>query len=227
MKKSTLFSLLLVFTIISGLTTLQAGKPFEGIITFKISYPDTRFTESQMAMFPKIFTITIKGGKARTDLQMSMGNQSVIIDYTNKSRVSLINMMGQKYAIKETTQEIETELAEQPKPTVEYTAETKTIAGYTCKKAIVIVEEDGQKTSYEVFFTEELESQNVNFDDPLYRDIKGVMLEFSMKAQQEFNMKFTATAVEKKSIPAKEFEIPADYILTTKEELKSKFGGGM
>jgi hypothetical protein len=38
-------------------------------------------------------------------------------------------------------------------------------------------------------------------------------------------MKFTVSSVEKKSISAKEFEIPPDYKFTTKEELKSKFGG--
>lgn len=226
MKRISIPFILLLFAF-SAFSPLQAGKPFEGVITFKISYPNSTFTESQMAMFPKIFTIAIKGTKARTDLQMSMGNQSVIIDYGEKSRVSLINMMGQKYAIKETTAEIEKELSEQPKPTVEYFEETRVIAGYTCKKAVVTVDDDGQKTSYEVFYTTELESQNVNFDDPLYRDIKGVMLEFSMKAQQDFNMKFTATAVEKKSVNAKEFEVPADFVMTTKEELKSRFGGGM
>jgi hypothetical protein len=43
---------------------------------------------------------------------------------------------------------------------------------------------------------------------------------------QEVSMKFTASAVEKKSIPSKDFEIPTDYTLTTQDELKSKFGGG-
>jgi hypothetical protein len=39
-------------------------------------------------------------------------------------------------------------------------------------------------------------------------------------------MKFSATSVEKKSLAAKDFEIPSDYTLTTQDELKSKFGGG-
>jgi hypothetical protein len=39
-------------------------------------------------------------------------------------------------------------------------------------------------------------------------------------------MKLSATSIEKKSVSAKDFDIPADYTLTTQEELKSKFGGG-
>jgi hypothetical protein len=50
-------------------------------------------------------------------------------------------------------------------------------------------------------------------------------MEFIIKNPQ-FSMKLSATSVEKKTIAAKDFEIPADYTLTTKEELKSKFGGG-
>jgi hypothetical protein len=227
MKQFIRVALLLGMISFSAGSFLHAGKPFEGVITFKITYPDNKFSESQMAMFPKVFTITVKGTKARTDMQMSMGNQSVIIDYEAKNRISMMNMMGQKYAIQETAEDIEKELANQPKPTVQYSDETKTIAGYTCKKAIVTVDEDGQKTNYEVWYTTEIESINTNFDDPVYRDIKGVLMEFSMSTPQDFSMKFTATSVEKKSVSAKEFEIPAEFVPITKEELKTKFGGGM
>ena len=64
-----------------------------------------------------------------------------------------------------------------------------------------------------------------NFDNPMYSEIDGALLEFSMKAPMG-SMKFAAISVEKKSLPAKDFEIPQDYTLTTQDELKSKFGGG-
>jgi hypothetical protein len=89
----------------------------------------------------------------------------------------------------------------------------------------VTTDEDGVKTTFEVWFTEEIGSKDANFDNPLYKDINGVLLEFSLKTPQ-IAMKFSATSVEKKIVPAKDFEIPADYTLTTQEELKSKFGGG-
>jgi hypothetical protein len=133
--------------------------------------------------------------------------------------------MGQKYAIKQTAQDIEKENADQPKGTVNVTNETKNIVGYICKKAIVTSDEDGVKSTFEVWFTEELGGKDANFDDPLYKDINGVLMEFIIKNPQ-FSMKLSATSVEKKTIAAKDFEIPADYTLTTKEELKSKFGGG-
>ena len=225
MKKALLICSILICGVLFGAINAIAGKPFEGVITMKITYPDSKFSESQLAMAPKSFTISIKGSKSRTDMQMSGMNTVTITDYTEKSSVSLINMMGQKYAIKQTMAEIEKENAAAGTTSVELSDETKVIAGYTCKKAVVTVNDDGVKSTYEVFFSSELGTKVANFNNPIYKDIDGVLLEFSMKTQMG-NMKFTTTAVEKKILPVKDFEIPSDYTLTTQDELKSKFGGG-
>ncbi len=225
--KKVLFIFTIAFTaILLGSFNTYAGKPFEGVITYKITYPDSKYTESQLAMFPKIVTVMVKGTKSKTEYQTNMGSQIEISDYTDKTKVALISMMGQKYAIKQSAEEIEKENAKEPKATVEIAAETRVIAGYNCKKAIVTQDDDGVKTTFEVFYSAELGSKLANFDNPIYKDIDGALLEFSMKTPQ-ISMKFTATSIEKKTIASKEFEIPADYTLTTKEELRSKFGGGM
>jgi hypothetical protein len=204
---------------------LIAGKPFEGIITYKVTYPDSKFTEAQLAMFPKVMTVSVKGSKARTEMNIAMGKQVSIIDYTAKTQVTLIDMMNQKYAIKQNAQDIEKENADQPKGKVTVTNETKTFAGYLCKKAIVTTDDDGVKSTYDVWFTEEMGGKDAYFYEPMYKDINGVMMEFVMKTPQ-FSMKLSVTSVEKKSVSDKDFEIPSDFTLTTKEELKSKFGGG-
>ena len=220
LKSTFTFALIFLFSAI-----LFAGKPFDGVITYKISYPDSKFSEAQLNMFPKVMTVTIKGSKARTEMNIAGGTEIEIVDYATKSKVTLINMMGQKYAIKQTQEEITKENAAEPKGTVNITNETKNIAGYTCKKATVTTNEDGVKTEFEVWFTDELGGKDANFDNPVYKDIPGVMLEFVIKTPQA-NMKLSATSIEKKSVSGKDFEIPPDYTLTTQEELKSKFGGG-
>ncbi|MEI7661249.1 MAG: DUF4412 domain-containing protein [Bacteroidota bacterium] len=224
--KKTLFALSFVLGIVLfSSNTLMSGKPFEGVITYKISYPENKISESQMAMFPKVFTVSVKGNNSRTDLQLNGGNQVQILNYTEKTIVTLINMMGQKYAIKQTSAEIEKDIAKEPKPVVELSGETKVIAGYTCKKAVITVNDDGVKSTYEAYFTDELGSALSNFDSPIYKNIEGALMEFSVKSH-DINMKFSASSVEKRSLSPKDFEIPSDYTLTTQEELKSKFGGG-
>jgi len=225
MKKIIMQSLPVFILLMLVSAVLEAAKPFEGVITYKVTYPDSKFTEAQLAMFPKVMTISVKGSKARTEMNIAMGKQIAIIDYVAKTKVTLIDMMNQKYAIKQTSQDIDKENADQPKGKVTITNETKNISGYLCKKAIVTTDDDGVKSTFEVWFTEELGGKDVNFDDPMYKDINGVMMEFVMKNPQ-FSMKLSVTGVEKKSVSDKDFEIPTDYTLTTKEELKSKFGGG-
>jgi GLPGLI family protein len=225
MKKILSIVTIMIFTVLYTATGTVAGKPFEGVITYKITYPDSKFSESQLAMFPKVLTVSIKGSKSRTDLQMSGMNTVEITDYNDKTSVSLLNMMGQKYALKETTAEIENKLTSEGIPSVELSEETKVIAGYTCKKAVVTMNNDGVKSTYEAYYSSELGSKLVNFSNPLFKDIDGALLEFTMK-NREVTMKFIATSVEKKGLAAKDFEIPSDYTLTTQDELKSKFGGG-
>lgn len=220
MKSSLTFILLFMVS-----AALVAGKPFDGVITYKISYPDSKFSEAQLNMFPKLMTVSIKGSKARTEMNVGGGTTVEIVDYMSKSKIALINMMGQKYAIKQTTAEIKKENEGQAVGTVNITNETKNIAGYNCKKAIVTTDDDGVKTTFEVWFTEEIGGKEANFDNPMYKNIPGVMLEFLLKTPQ-VNMKLSATSIEKKSVAAKNFEIPSDYTLTTQEELRSKFGGG-
>jgi len=223
MKK--LLLILPAAALLMNLGMVSAGKPFEGVITFKISYPDSKASESQMAMFPKVLTVSVKGTKSRTDLAMSGMNTITITDHSEKTSVRLLNLMGQKYAIRETTAEIEKKIAAEGKVTVEYKDDTRTIAGYPCKKVIATVSKDGTVTTFEGWYNTEFGSKMANFDNPLFKDIDGTLLEFVMQSN-EITMKFTATAVEKKNLADKDFEIPSDYVLTTQDELRSKFGGG-
>lgn len=216
--------LLIIGLIVIPCAQAVSQKTYEGVITYKITYPDNKFTESQMAMFPKILTVSIKGEKSRTDIQTGMGNTIEISDYATKTKTTLLDMMGQKFAIRSTWEEIQKDMENEAAGQVQLTGETKTIAGYNCKKAIVTVDDKGTKYAFDVYYSSELGPRAANFDNPVYKDIDGVLLEFSMKTPQ-FTMKFTATSVEKKSISSKDFEIPTDYTLTTKEELRSKFGG--
>jgi GLPGLI family protein len=105
---------------------------------------------------------------------------------------------------------------------VEVTSETKEIAGYTCKKAIITIPEEDQELI--VYFTEELGSGAINFDNPQFKDINGVMLEFEIP-NQNFTMKLEAVSVEKKNVPESDFTIPDGYQIKTKEELQQMFGG--
>ena len=221
MKKNLTFSWL--FLTMFAMFSFQAfAKEFKGVVTFKITVEGSGVTEEMKTMMPKTMTMTVKGNKARSEMIMSMGKQISITDGDNKTNTTLIDMMGQKIAIQSTTDEIMKEIAEAPEVKVDITSETKDILGYTCKKAIITNVEDD--TEIIVYFTEELGTKELNFDNPQFKDINGMMLEFEIP-NESFNMKFTAVSVEKKNVEDSEFTIPEGYQIKTKEELKGMFGG--
>ncbi len=217
------FYAFLIFTFFFTGSLLAAG-PFEGIITFKITYPSNKLTESQIALFPKALTVMIKGVKSRTDILTGGGSRVEITDHELKTKIKLLNMMGQKYAISYTADDIAKEIAKEPSVSVQLKPETKNIAGYTCKNAVITVNDKSGKYTINVYYTPELGGKQANFDKGIYKDIEGVLMEFSMKTP-EMVMRFAAVSVEKKPVAAKEFEIPPDYTKISKDELKGKIGG--
>ena len=174
-------------------------------------------------MMPKTMVMTIKGNKSRSEMVMSMGKTISISDGDAKTTTTLMDMMGQKIAIISTTEEIMAEMVKSPEVKVDITSETKDILGYICTKAVITNPEDDSE--FYVYFTEELGTKELNFDNPQFKDINGVMLEFEMPNEM-FSMKFTAVSVEKKAVEDSEFTIPEGYQIKTKEEMQGMFGGG-
>lgn len=222
MKNIVLFRIfsIIIFNVMV-MTVFALTGPFEGIIIYKVTYPESKLTENIMTMLPKVLTITIKSDMAKSEIETPMGAQIEIINYTDETKISLINILNQNFALRETAAEIWEAKKNEPKGVVQISNETKIIAGFTCTKAIVTVDDNGIKVKIDVWFTQELGGKNVNFDKPMFKDIPGVLLEFSM-ISPNFTMMFTAISVEKVNIPSQEFDIPSDYLLTTKAEMKTK-----
>ena len=201
-------------------------KEFKGTISYKISYPEGSVDESMKAMLPKLMKVSFRQSMVKTEINSGMGKQIEILNSEEKTTTSLLDIMGQKFSIKTSAEEIQDELAKAPETKITYTDETKEIAGYACKKIIVTFKEQGseKETELTAYIAEEFSNEGVYFDNPVFKGIKGILLEFEMKSN-DINMKFIATSVNKKNIAEKEFVVPKDYKETTKDELRGMFGG--
>ena len=219
--KKTLSSawILALLTVVFAFTT--QAKEFKGVVTYKITIEGSGVDDQVKTMMPKTMTLTIKGNKARMDMITGMGKSSNISDGDEKITIALIDMMGQKFAIRSTTEEVMKDLEAESFIT-EILQETKEIAGYNCTKARIRDESTGDE--FFVFFTPELGTKALNFDNPQFKDIDGLMLEFEIPNDQ-FTMRFSAISVEKKNVGDEEFVIPEGYQIKTREEMGSMFGG--
>jgi len=224
MKMNFLKTFCIAVLAISFSFSVSAQKLFSGIIEYEISYTDADLDAATMAMLPKSMLIEVSGKRSKLEQQQGILNIIKINNAENKTSIVLLDVMGQKYAIRTSAEEIEKALADMPKPQITYTDETKMIAGVKAQKAIVIfTEEDGTETIEEVYFAPEIGGENFNFDTP-YRDIKGALLEYG-NDNEMFKSKMVAKTIKKKKIKPTAFLIPTDYKEVTSEELQEIFGG--
>jgi GLPGLI family protein len=228
MKK--LSSLLMVAAIILGISATAFSKEFKGIINYKISFPGTDMDASMAAMMPKMAILTIRGDMSKLEINMGqMGSQSQIFNGIDKTVTTCMNLvpMGQKFYYTESQEDLEAELDEGASVDIDVKDETKTIAGYECKKAVITVIDDSNEVMFTVYFTDEITSSSLNMDNPYFKDIPGAMLEFEIDTGQGQRMKMEAVSVDKKNISESEFDIPEGYDKKTAEEVEQMFGGGM
>ncbi len=224
MKKQTgTLILCLIFCIAAIHVNAQRG--FSGVVEYKISYGEADLDPATLAMLPRSITVEIDGNKSRMEQQQGVTNVVKITDADNFSSIVLLDIMGMKYAIRTSKEEIEMALKEMPVPEIAFVDETKQIAGIEAKKAILtFTDEDGNVSTEEVYYTPEIGGADFNFDTP-YRGIPGLLLEYSNDSEL-FKSTLIAQSIERKRrIRPTTFMIPEDYKEVSPEELQQIFEG--
>jgi len=226
MGKKNLFLTLIAALLLFHFPAVAQKKPFTGKVTYKIDLNMAGLPEEVKGMMPKSMAMYIGESKVKTEIITAMSNQSTILDLNEKSHTTLFDVMGQKLAVKESYEELTDQWLEDDY-SIKITDDSKVIAGYKCKK--VILKEtyaDGeQKEVGFAWFTDELKlHENFNFNNPNYKNLHGLLMEYEMDAGNNMNMKFTAIEVSSMKIKDSAFTPPEGYETITREELSKKFG---
>ncbi|MBI4931981.1 MAG: DUF4412 domain-containing protein [Bacteroidetes bacterium] len=230
MKKLSLLFFLFIASAIAFSFT-RSTSDFEGKVVYSIDFVNSSMpAQAKSMMAGSTATIYIKGTKSRSDMNMGPQTTTSIYDSKTNTSVMLMEVMGSKYKIKtEPTKKEE----KKPEVKVNVTSETKTIAGYSCKKAeVTVTDSKGTSHATNIWFTEEISNHmnSSNENGAQFKDIKGMPLEYEVQAQNGMSMKMTATSVSKETVADSKFEIPSDYKETTMEgmqkEMMQKMQGG-
>lgn len=177
----------------------------EGRIVYEMSYPGAQFDAQTLAMLPTETTWYIKGEKVRMEQKMAMGMSSTtVVDGKAKEGFTLMDMMGNKTVIKMSAEQMKKMSENAPKPNVKLSDETKTIAGYVCKKADV-TDEKGNKST--VYYTQKIKAR---INKGQTGDIDGFPLEFQIKTPQ-LSILMTATKLVSEKVDDSYFTIPPGY----------------
>ncbi len=93
-------------------TAKSQDNDFNGLIVYNISFGGADIDPQMAAMMPKTMKMKIKGEKSRMEMSMGMGSTIVVFNGEDKSGFTLMDIMGQKYAMNMTTEELEKDIEE-------------------------------------------------------------------------------------------------------------------
>lgn len=201
----------LLYIIVLFVSVNGWSQDFEGEIVYTLTYGELpEELQGMEGMMPQEMKFTISGSKIKLEQSYLLGSQAIVMDEETKKGFLLMDMLGQRMAIVLDASE-EEETAE-----LDYksTSEKRVIQGYACTKYVATTAEGNEVY---VWVT-----QDLKVDFGTSRPVKGI---------DGFPVSFTTSAdgvettcellrVTKKVIPASEFEIPEDFIITTMESLE-------
>jgi len=207
--KTKLFTLLLLLSFGYNPVVAQIK---QGKIIYKINYPGIDLPSDKKAMLPSESVCYFSNNSCRTESDGFMGMKMVTI-CTKEEMTMLMDIMGKKIAMNPR----DDKSMKAKTPTISYSEETKKIAGYDCKKASLVFDEN---TKIVVWCAEGITgggSWGGNFEN-----LKGAPLEYTADLNG-MSMTMTATKVSEEKVSKKKFEIPSDYEFMTPEQLQRQF----
>jgi GLPGLI family protein len=219
MKKSKIIIAGIILMVFSSLQINAQKKITEGTIKYDIQVETNSKTPQMADMFDgATTTVYLKGNLSRSEMVSSLGTQATVID-RKTGKVAVVKQYGeQKYLVTMTPQNWKDANKKYDNITFTYFDEYKTIAGYKCQKAIGTLN-DSSKTTYLVYFTKELTSDNNDFEYA-YKTLPGIAMEYET-AIGSLKVKYTVSAINFNIVPASAFDLPkSGYRVLTYEESK-------
>ncbi|HEY6160354.1 MAG TPA: DUF4412 domain-containing protein [Bacteroidia bacterium] len=203
---------------------------FEGTVVYSVEIQGLTPEQASMMGGNSEMTLYIKNDKSRMDANMGPSSNTTITDYKEKYQVVLVDIMGNKYMIRQTTEQYKKD--NDGKQTVKLIdGETKTIAGYKCKKAeVTSTEKDGKTFTTVVWYTDEFKP-TTSSDFSKFNGLPGFPMEFESK-QGPYTMKLSVKSITKGTVADSKFEVPADgyKAVSSREEMmkdiQKQMGGG-
>jgi hypothetical protein len=216
------FLLAFVMLILSLFAQVAAAQELkEGKIVYQIEYKDlpAQFKEIEgiEAMLAQEMNMFFKGQMSRMELSMMGTNAISIFDGKTNQSTSLLELMGNKYAVEKKPEDEEQE----NKIEVVSTSEKKKIAGYECNKSILNITEKktGEKYELEVWSSPSIGSAHM-----YSKHIKGFPLSFELR-NNGITMRISAKEIVADKVSDKLFKVPDDYKKVNQEELMKMLGG--
>lgn len=148
-------------------------------------------------------TVYIKGNECRTDLVTPSFSQSFLYDKSTGAAVVLREFGENKFMTKLDNTKWQQQFSRYIGAKLVVQPESKQVAGYTCKKALLTLA-DGK--SFQLYYTLDMVPSVREFEYQ-FKDVPGFVLEYEVE-QGGKKITYTAAKVNLSPVPASKFDIP-------------------
>jgi GLPGLI family protein len=184
--KKLLFILSILF-----IGTIARAQISEGVINYDMKMEGMP-PEATTMMGNMTTKISFKKGKALTEVKTNINNIKTLVDATGM--LMLMDNMGQKMYSKISAEKMKQQMSGYT-PAITYTNEKRTIAGYSCVKAIITIKRGkDQSSKMDVWYTNKIAPIITSSNTAFLTGLKGMPMEYEMN-QGPMKMKLTAKNV--------------------------------
>ncbi|MEN8119352.1 MAG: hypothetical protein ABFS35_03355 [Bacteroidota bacterium] len=215
-KYTYLLIILLVFTNFCG-ENAAVQKIKEGEIEYEINYLDSERENPLISLLPRKMITVFKDNSSYSLIEGFWGTFK-LVHITNHlgQNVTLFQILDKKYMYLADTAATPLGYPAGSDVKLSFSKKEKYIAGYKCNHANAVF--SNSNDTVDVYYTDQFEIKNPNSNNP-YRDVNGVLLEFSVK-MAGINMMFKAKRIIGGKIDSGKFVIPTGYKEVSREEME-------
>ena len=184
------------------------GDKFTGSIKYKITPEGREITPTEQSQLPAESIFYYRDNMMRNDNVMPMVSVFTIVNTETDEMILLLDQMGKKMHLTISSEDMKKVKANkkdttESKPEYKLLEGTKTIAGYTCKKAEIIDGEDKMT----IYYTEEIKAEQKEF-----KDAPGFVMNYTIEIpDDDLYLVYQVTEVSTKKPKKSLFTIPNDY----------------
>jgi hypothetical protein len=219
-KRIAYYFILLLFATSCDRGIFESGLD-EGVIEYRIEYPDLGDDHVMMDLLPKKMEMTFKEGEYRNEISAGMGlfKTSIIKEKENEKLIHTIKLLNKKLASELNAQDIKRMNKAFNDIEFKKTNGTKEIAGYQCQEVQATVKGDSI-WEFKLYYTDEIDVPNSNYLNP-FAEIEGVLMQYEM-INNDLHMLFIAENVLKKDINREDILLAEEYEMVSPENLEKE-----
>lgn len=196
--------------------SIMDNRPTEGIIEYQITFPDVTDEMITASLLPDRMTYAFKEDAFSSSFETAGGvfKNRIVADNKKKSLEHQLKVFRKKIRVKMDETDINKMLSQYPNMTVIKTPDIDTIAGFHCKRALIVFE-DIDMPEIDVYYTHDIKMNTPNWCTQ-YHEIDGVLMAYEVV---EFGIRMRLEALSVQELNATDVMSVAeeDYSSITKE----------